>query len=109
MSDSKTEGGVRLVHCRKLGKDLPGLTRAPYRNELGRRVYEEVSKEAWDLWLKESVKFINTYRVDLASPEGQKFMFKQCAIYFGFEEGELAQTAFVPATSDAGATKEEPK
>ena len=51
------------------------------------------------MWLKDSVKFINTYRVDLASSEGQKFMAKQCAIYFGFEQGEAAQTAFVPAGS----------
>lgn len=110
MTDPK-EGTVRLVHCCKLGKELPGLTRAPYRNDLGKRIYEQVSKEAWDGWLKDSVKFINTYKVDLASPEGQKFMFKQCSIYFGFEDGELVQTAFVPATSksDAGADKEEPK
>ena len=46
------------------------------------------------------MKFINTYRVDLASPEGQKFMPKQCAIYFGYEEGEAAQTAFVPAAGE---------
>ncbi len=87
----------RIVHCKKLGKDLPGLARPPYKNELGQRVFAEVSKEAWDMWLKDSVKFINTYRLDLASPEGQKFMFKQCGIYFGFEDGEMAQTAFVPA------------
>jgi Fe-S cluster biosynthesis and repair protein YggX len=86
----------RIVHCRKLGKDLPGLARPPYKNELGKRIYEEISKEAWDQWLKDSVKYINTYRVDLASPEGQKFMLKQCAVYFGFEEGELAPTAFTP-------------
>ncbi len=87
----------RIVHCKKLDKDLPGLDRPPYKNELGKRVFEEVSKEAWDMWLKDSVKYVNTYRVDLASTEGQKFMFKQCAIYFGFEDGDLAQTAFVPA------------
>ncbi len=86
----------RIVHCRKLDKDLPGLARPPYKNELGRRIFEEVSKEAWDMWLKDSVKYINTYRLDLASPEGQKFMLDQCAIYFGFQEGELAQTAFTP-------------
>ena len=40
---------------------------------------------------------INTYRVDLAAPKGQDFMLKQCAIYFGYEEGEMAQTAFMPA------------
>jgi Fe-S cluster biosynthesis and repair protein YggX len=87
---------ARIVHCKKLDKDLPGLERPPYKNELGKRIFEEVSKEAWDMWLKDSVKYINTYRVDLASAEGQKFMFDQAAIYFGFQEGDLAQTAFTP-------------
>ena len=94
MSEAPEE--PRMVQCRKLGKLLPGLKRKPYRNELGQRIYDEVSQEAWDLWLKESVRFINTYRVDLASPEGQKFMLKQAAIFFGFEEGDLAQTAWTP-------------
>ncbi len=87
---------TRIVHCIKLKKDLPGLTRPPYRNELGKQIFDQVSKEAWDQWLKDSVKFVNTYRVDLATTEGQKFMFKQAAVYFGFEEGDMAQTAFVP-------------
>ena len=87
---------ARIVHCKKLDKDLPGLERPPYKNELGKRIFEEVSKEAWDMWLKDSVKFINTYRVDLTSPEGQKFMFDQAEVYFGFKDGKLADTAFVP-------------
>ena len=56
------------------------------------------------MWIKDSVKFINTYRVDLTSPEGQKFMFDQAEVYFGFKDGKLADTAFVPA--DAGAKDE---
>jgi len=88
----------RIVHCRLLKKDLPGLDRPPYKNELGKKIFEEVSKEAWQQWLKDSVKYINTYRVDLAAPEGQKFMLDQCAKYFAYEEGELAPTAFVPKT-----------
>ena len=92
----------RIVHCRLLKQDLPGLARPPYKNELGKRIYEEVSKEAWDRWLKDSVKYINTYRLDLASPEGQKFMLKQAAIYFGFEEGDLAPTAFTPQSGGEG-------
>jgi Fe-S cluster biosynthesis and repair protein YggX len=87
---------TRIVHCKKLDKDLPGLDRPPYKNDLGKRLFEEVSKDAWDMWLKDSVKYINTYRLDLASPDGQKFMFDQCAIYFGYKEGDLAQTAFTP-------------
>jgi Fe-S cluster biosynthesis and repair protein YggX len=92
---------VRLVMCRKLGKELPGLAKPPYRNELGKRIYEEVSKEAWDMWIKDSVKYINTYRVDLTTPEGQKFMFDQAEVYFGFKEGKLADTAFVAAQSSS--------
>lgn len=86
----------RMVKCRKLGKELPGLVKPPYRNALGQMIYDEISKEAWDAWLQESVRLINTYRVDLASPQGQKFMMDQTAVYFGFEEGELAATAWVP-------------
>jgi Fe-S cluster biosynthesis and repair protein YggX len=91
----------RIVHCRLLKKDLPGLDRPPYKNELGQRLFAEVSKEGWQQWLKDSVRFINTYRVDLASPEGQKFMLKQCAVYFGYEQGEMAETAWTPP-SEAG-------
>ncbi len=86
----------RMVECRKLGKTLPGLPKPPYRNALGQKIYEEISKEAWDMWLQESVRIINTYRVDLASKEGQKFMFDQTAVFFGFEEGDIAATAWTP-------------
>jgi Fe-S cluster biosynthesis and repair protein YggX len=86
----------RIVHCRLLKKDLPGLDRAPFKGELGQRIFAEVSKEGWQRWVKDSVRFINTYRVDLASPEGQKFMLKQCGIYFGYEAGDVAQTAWTP-------------
>ena len=100
---------TRLVKCKKLGRELPGLARPPYKNDLGKRIYEEISQEAWEGWKKDSVKFINTYRVDLTTPAGQKFMFDQCAIYFGFQEGDLAQTAFTPAAegADENAAKKE--
>jgi Fe-S cluster biosynthesis and repair protein YggX len=97
MSDQTPSTTPRIVHCQKLDKDLPGLDKPPFKNDLGKQIYEHISKEAWGGWVKDSVKFINTYRVDLAAPEGQKFMYKQCAIYFGFEKGDLADTAFVPA------------
>jgi Fe-S cluster biosynthesis and repair protein YggX len=95
----KSNMSERLVHCRMLKKDLPGLARPPYRNDLGQRIFAEVSKDAWDQWLHDAVRYINTYQVDLASPEGAKFMFKQCAVYFGFEDGDLAQTAWVAPES----------
>ncbi|MBI5537913.1 MAG: oxidative damage protection protein [Deltaproteobacteria bacterium] len=85
-----------MVMCRMLKKELPGLKRPPFKNALGQRLYEDVSEEAWKAWLQESVRLINTYRIDLADPSGQEFLFKQTAIYFGYEEGDLAATAWVP-------------
>lgn len=86
----------RLVHCVKLDKDLPGLLKPPFPNELGKQIFETVSKEAWDEWLKESVRYINTYRVDLSSKQGQEFMVKQLRVWLGLEEGQLAATAWTP-------------
>ena len=86
----------RLVKCVKLDKELPGLAKPPFPNELGQYVFEHVSKEGWDMWLAESVRYINTYRVDLSSREGTEFMLGQLRIWLGIEEGDLAQTAWVP-------------
>ncbi|MEA2698212.1 MAG: hypothetical protein QOI66_2483 [Myxococcales bacterium] len=68
----------------------------PFNDELGQRIYDEVSMEAWQGWLRDSVKYVNTYRLDLADKSAAAFMRKQMAIYFGFEEGDLAQTAWTP-------------
>lgn len=85
-----------MVMCRKLGKELPGLKRPPYRNELGQRIFREVSQEAWEEWLKFSVRLINTRGIDLGTEEGQRTMLNQTAVYFGFEEGQLMDTAWTP-------------
>ena len=86
----------RIVHCRMKKQDLPGLDKPPFRNELGQQIFAEVSKEAWAEWLKDSVKYINTSGKDLSTPDGQKFWLEQCGKYFGFVEGPMAPTAFVP-------------
>lgn len=88
----------RIVHCKKLDKDLPGLAKAPFPTEFGQWIFENVSYDAWAEWLKESVRYINTYRVDLSSREGSEFMVKQMRIYFELETGDLAQTAWTPPT-----------
>ena len=86
----------RIVHCVKLKKDLPGLLKPPFSTELGKFIFDNVSKEGWDLWLQESVRYINTYRVDLSSREGTEFMVKQLKIWLGLEEGEQVPTAWTP-------------
>jgi Fe-S cluster biosynthesis and repair protein YggX len=90
----------RLVDCVKLGKQLPGLAKPPFPTPFGQEIYERVSKEAWDLWLKESVRYINTYRVDLSTKDGMEFMMKQLRIWLNMEEGDLAATAWTPEQGD---------
>jgi Fe-S cluster biosynthesis and repair protein YggX len=86
----------RIVHCKKLKQDLPALPFKPFPNEFGQLLYDNISLQAWQMWIRESPKFINTYRLDLQSKEGRDFLEKQMRIFFGFEEGDLADTAFVP-------------
>ena len=86
----------RLVHCKKLGKELPGMPFKPFPNEFGQLLYDHVSLQAWQMWLQESPRYINTYRVDLQSTQGQEFLRAQMRIFFGFDEGEMADTAFTP-------------
>ena len=56
--------GTRMVHCVKFGRDMPGLDRPPWKGELGKRVFESVSKDAWKLWIEHSKMVMNEYRLN---------------------------------------------
>ncbi|MEE9385747.1 MAG: oxidative damage protection protein [Nannocystaceae bacterium] len=86
----------RTVNCKKLGQELPGIPFKPFPTDFGQVLYDEVSMEAWKLWLAESPRYINTYRIDLQSAEGREFLEKQMKIFFGFDDGDMAETAYVP-------------
>ena len=102
----------RTVFCRKLKREAPGMRFKPFPNELGQEIYDHVSMEAWQMWLQESPRYINTYRIDLQTREGQEFLRQQMRIFFGFEEGQLADTAWTPSaeggSDDANNQNEEP-
>jgi Fe-S cluster biosynthesis and repair protein YggX len=73
---------ARMVKCVKLGKELPGMLYKPFLNELGQRIYDSVSQEAWMMWIEFSKMIVNEYRIDMASPEGQKRLLSQAEEYF---------------------------
>ena len=98
----------RMVHCKKLGEELPGMPFKPLPTELGQEIFEHVSMQAWQMWIRESPRYINTYRLDLQSAEGRAFMEKQMRVFFGFEVGDMADTAFVDPNSP-GAEPTEPE
>jgi Fe-S cluster biosynthesis and repair protein YggX len=86
----------RIVHCKKFDEDLPGIPFRPFPTEFGQLLYEQVSMKAWQMWLRESPRYINTYRLDLQTQEGRDFLEKQMKVFFGFEDGDLADTAWRP-------------
>jgi Fe-S cluster biosynthesis and repair protein YggX len=87
---------ARTVHCVKLDKDLDGLEKAPFKGELGQRVFDNVSAQAWRGWLEHSKMLINEYRLDLTSETGQRLWMTECEKYF-FGEGSAAPPEFKPS------------
>ena len=65
---------ARMVQCVFLKREAEGLERAPYPGELGRRIYEQVSKEAWAQWLRHQTLLINEYRLTPIEPKARKFL-----------------------------------
>ena len=64
----------RMVKCAKLGRELPGLERQPVPGELGKRIYKNISQQAWEMWKKQSLLLVNHYGLVLADPEAKKFL-----------------------------------
>jgi len=88
---------ARTVQCIKLGKQADGLDFAPYPGELGKKIYENVSKEAWAGWLKHQTMLINENRLGLADPKARKYLAEQMDKYFFSGGGETA-SGYVPPT-----------
>lgn len=65
---------MRLIYCEKLKKESEGLDRIPYPGELGQRVYEHISKEAWQLWINHQTMLINEYRLSMLDPKARQFL-----------------------------------
>jgi len=81
----------RIVHCIKLGKELPGLTKPPVPGELGQMIYEKVSKEAFKNFMDYFRIIVNEYRIDLTSPDSDKIFIEQMKEYFFGKGGEMPE------------------
>ena len=83
------------VHCAKLGKELEGFDKPRWPGEVGVRIQENVSKEAWGLWLEHAKMVINEYRLNLGTPEAQKIIVEQMEAFL-FGDGGEAPPDYVP-------------
>jgi Fe-S cluster biosynthesis and repair protein YggX len=86
---------TRLVHCIKLHREAEGLARQPYPGDLGKRLYEQVSKQAWADWLRHQTMLINENRLSPIDPKARKFLEEQMEQYF-FGEGAELPPDYVP-------------
>ena len=73
---------TRMVQCVKLGKEAEGLDTATYPGELGQRIFENVSKEAWQLWLRHQTMLINEHRITPVDPKARRFLEEEMEKFF---------------------------
>ena len=83
-----------MVQCVKLGREAEGLEKPPLKGDVGKRLFENVSKEAWKMWLEHSKMLINEFRLDLMSETGQRIWMTEMDKYF-FGEGSKLPEQFV--------------
>lgn len=86
---------ARMVHCARLGQELEGLDRPTYPGELGKRIYENVSKQAWQQWLGHQTMLINEYRLTPIEPKARKFLEGEMEKFL-FGEGAEAPAGYIP-------------
>ena len=85
----------RMVNCVKLGREAPGLDFQTYPGELGKRIFENVSKEAWQLWMSHQTMLINENRLSPLDPKARKFIEGEMEKFF-FGEGSALPAGYMP-------------
>ncbi len=88
---------TRMVNCVKLGREAEGLKLPPYPGELGKKIFQLVSKEAWDMWMKQQTMLINEYRLSPAEPRTRTMIAEEMEKFF-FGEGSTLPADYVPPT-----------
>ena len=86
---------TRMVQCVVLKKEAEGLARMPWPGELGKRIYDNVSKEAWQRWVDHQTMLINEYRLNALDPNARNFLAGEMEKFF-FGEGSAKPDDYAP-------------
>jgi len=89
---------ARVVKCVKLGREAEGLDFPPLPGALGKRIWENVSKEAWQMWQAQQTRLINENRLNLADARARKYLLEQAEKFF-FGGGADEASGYVPTKS----------
>jgi len=92
----------RMVHCVKLGRELPGLEKPPFPGKLGERIYENISQQAYDMWGAQSTLIMNHYGLNMADPEARKILREQMEEFFFGADAQMPE-GWIPEGAGAGA------
>jgi Fe-S cluster biosynthesis and repair protein YggX len=92
---------ARMVQCAKLGRALPGLEKPPFPGELGQRIYEQVSEEAWRQWQGQLTIMINHYGLNLLDPATREMLDEQMEDFFFGEQPEMPE-GWTPGNQKGG-------
>lgn len=93
---------TRTVHCAKLGHEAEGLDFAPWPGEMGKRIYAEISREAWDQWLAHQTMLINENRLNPLDPKARRFLAAEMEKFL-FGEGAAPPPGYEPPEPPAAA------
>ncbi len=86
---------ARMVNCVKLKREAEGLDAPPYPGELGVRIWQNVSKEAWQLWVQTQTRLVNENRLNLADARARKYLAQQMENFL-FNDADVEAQGFVP-------------
>ena len=82
---------ARMVKCVKLQRELPGLAEPPFDSELGHRIFNEVSQQAWEMWPQQQVILINHFGLALNDPRARQFLREQMEDFFFGEDAPMPE------------------
>lgn len=86
---------TRMVQCAKLDKEAPGLERPTYPGDLGKRIYLNISQEAWQSWVSHQTMLINEYRLTPVDPKARKFLEEEMEKFL-FSDSFTKPEGYVP-------------
>ncbi len=88
---------TKKIFCAKLKQEAEGMAKPPFPGELGDRIFNHISKQAWTMWLSHQTMLINEYRLSLIDPKAREFLQNEMKNYF-FGDGSNTPNGFTPKT-----------
>ena len=82
----------RIVKCKKLGKELPGLDKPPFAGDIGKQIFDSISKEAWLMWKDDmQIKVLNEYRLNMSDKADYQKLVDQMLLFLNLKQGDVVE------------------